>query len=329
MSGIRISVVIVNWHSEELLAPVLAALNEQMYSPVEVVIVDNGSTNAIPVELYVKGKISVIDMRENLGFAAANNCAVEQLGSCDWIALLNPDAIPDKNWLKRLAEAIHQYPDVSAFGSKQLMEEDPTCLDGLGDAYHVSGAAWRVGHGAPASRSRCDTHEVFSPCAAAAIYKRSAFMDAGGFDEDFFCYFEDVDLGFRMRLLGHKLMIVPAAVVYHEGGGASGGYRSNFSVYHGQRNLVWTYFKNMPSPFLYVYLLGHIVLNIAAIFFYIFRGQGKVVLRAKRDALRGLPKMMAKRKAIQSQAIVPSAQVIAYMANNWLSPYRRSARSKI
>jgi len=234
----EIAVVIVNWHAEKLLGRLLVALNEQTRPPERVVIVDNGSSEEIPLGLYVKGEAMVLNMGANLGFAAANNRAIEQLDTCEWVALLNPDAIPDRDWLKQLVTAVVHYPEASAFGSMQIMEEDPSLLDGMGDVYHVSGAAWRAGHGVKVNPVPTAAYEVFSPCAAAVLYKRSAFLGAGGFDESFFCYFEDVDLGFRLRLLGHKLMIVPTAVVYHAGGGTSGGYRSDFSVYHGQRNMV-------------------------------------------------------------------------------------------
>ena len=95
--------------------------------------------------------------------------------------------------------------------------------------------------------------EIFAPCAAAALYRRAAFLEAGGFDEHFFCYMEDVDLGFRLRLLGYRCGYAPAAIVHHVGSGTTGA-RSPFTVYHGHRNLVWTYVKNMPTPWFWLYL---------------------------------------------------------------------------
>jgi GT2 family glycosyltransferase len=262
-------------------------------------------------------------MPRNEGFAAASNRAIEQTAGSEWVALLNPDALPDENWLQRLLAAAARHPEVSAFGSRQLMGEDHALIDGLGDVYHVSGAAWRAGHGQPNVPLSGEPREIFAPCAAAAIYKRTALMQAGGFDEDFFCYFEDVDLGFRLRLLGHKLMLAPEAIVYHLGGATSGGSRSDFAVYHGQRNLVWAYVKNMPWPYLWWYLLEHVLFNLASIVFFTLGGQGRVILRAKWNALLGLPKMVGKRQAIQSGRCVPGKQVRAAMARGWLAPYRR------
>lgn len=325
----KVAVVIVNWHSEKLLAQTLAALNEQTRTPDRVVVVDNGSDEAIPIGIIDKSPAAVMTMSGNLGFAVANNRAIEQLSALDWIALLNPDAIPDRDWLKRLVEAIERYPEASAFGSRQLMSEDHSRIDGLGDRYHVSGAAWRAGYGCPDGLPMHGAHEIFSPCAAAAIYKRSALLEAGGFDEDFFCYFEDVDLGFRLRLLGHKLMLAPEAIVYHAGGGTSGGNQSDFAVYHGHRNLVWTYFKNMPFPYFAYHLLAHLFFNLISIVYYFFRGQGKVILQAKWHALRGLPKMLKKRSAIQSGIRVRAGQVRNLMATGFMAPYlHKMARGK-
>ena len=141
--------------------------------------------------------------------------------------------------------------------------------------------------------------DVFAPCAAAALYRRAAFDEAGGFDEQYFCYFEDVDLGFRLRLRGHRCVYVHDAVVRHMSSALS-GYRSDFAVYHGERNAVWTFFKDMPGPLLWLYLPQHVALNVASLLYYPWRGQGKVVFKAKLDALRGLPAVIRQRKLVQA-----------------------------
>ena len=138
-------------------------------------------------------------------------------------------------------------PDVAAFASQMRLDATPDRLDGAGDSYHVSGRAWRNGHNAPAADWPAGEHEVFAPCAAAALYRRAAFEEVGGFDESYFCYFEDVDLGFRLRLHGYRSLYVPSSVVRHVSSALS-GYRSDFAVYHGERNSVWTFVKNMPAP---------------------------------------------------------------------------------
>ncbi len=133
------------------------------------------------------------------------------------------------------------------------------------------------------------------PCIRAPRGSRS-----GGLDEDFFCYGEDVDLGFRLQLFGYKCVYVADAVAHHHGSAVTGD-RSDFSTYHGQRNLVWVYVKNMPPLLFWPLLPYHLVLNLVALFACALRGQGRMVLKAKFDALRGLPRIWQKRRAIQGK----------------------------
>ena len=214
--------------------------------------------------------------------------------------LLNPDAFPEPDWLEHLVNASKANPDYTMFASRQLMDGDQSLLDGDGDVYHISGLVWRAGHGLPVSGAVHEPQEIFSPCAAAALYRRDALMSVDGFDEDFFCYVEDVDLGFRLRLMGHRCLLVPSAVVRHIGSATTGGHRSDFSVYHGHRNLVWAFVKNMPGWLFWVLLPLHIVMNCATICMFVIRGQGRVILRAKLDSIKGLPGAWSKRKQIQS-----------------------------
>jgi GT2 family glycosyltransferase len=241
---------------------------------------------------------------------------------CDALALLNPDAFPEENWLSALVEAAEQHPMFAAFASQMRLADDPTLLDGAGDTYHASGRAWRNGHRAPAASWPSVDVEVFAPCAAAALYRRSAWEEVGGFDERYFCYFEDVDLGFRMRLKGHRTLYVHSAVVDHVSSGV-GGYRSDFATYHGERNMVWTFFKNMPAPLLWRYLPQHAALNVASLAYYPLRGQGKVVWKAKLDALRGLPEALRQRQLIQKERTVDAATIDHALRHGVLTPYTR------
>ena len=163
--------------------------------------------------------------------------------------------------------------------------------------------------------------EIFSPCAAAAMFRKDALLTASGFDEDFFCYVEDVDLGFRMRLLGHRCWYAPDSVALHVGSAVTGRH-SDFSIYHGHRNLVWTFVKNMPGVLFWLLLPLHVALNLVSILWFVLRGQGALILRAKRDALLGLPKMWRKRQLIQ-QSRVASVRDIWRVLDKRLLPINR------
>ncbi len=318
----RIAVVIVNWNSRPLLERCLSALEGQTRAPDRTIIVDNGSEAGSLDGLASRHPAAqIIPLRTNEGFARANNVGVDAAAGCEWVALLNPDAFPEPDWLAALDRAARDGPECASFASQMKMAEQPDRLDGVGDAYHVSGLAWRRRHGQHASSAEQEPREVFSACAAAALYRRDVFLEVGGFDSAYFCYAEDVDLGFRMRLAGHRTMYVPGAIVMHVGSGISGS-GSDFSVYHGHRNLVWTYVKNMPSLMFWTYLPQHVALNVISLAWFTCRGQSSAILRAKWDTLKGLPRVWRERKHIQASRQVGAPALRRMMARGLLTPYR-------
>ena len=121
-----------------------------------------------------------------------------------------------------------------------------------------------------------------------------------GFDDRYFAYLEDLDLAFRLRLAGHRCLYVPASTVLHVGSPTT-GRTSDFTVFHAQRNMVWTYAKNMPTPLVWLYLPEHLLVNLLALAGYSLRGQARVVWRAKQEAIRALPRVLAERRRLQSE----------------------------
>jgi GT2 family glycosyltransferase len=315
----KVSVVIVCWNSAAHLPRCLAALEAQTYRDFEVILVDNASTDSSTNGLassYPNLSLRVETQSANIGFAAASNVGA-RLARGPWLALLNPDAFAAPDWLARLLSAAAAHPD-SFFASRQIQVARPKLLDGEGDIYYSSGLALRrnynIPHFAPGP-----PREVFSACAAAALYPRADYLAAGGFDEDYFAYHEDVDLGFRLRLRGLRCFVVPDAVVHHLGA-ASSGFRSGFAVYHGHRNLVWTYAKDMPSPWFWLYLPLHLATNFASILYFLLVGHGASIVRAKVDAVRGLPRALHKRPLIQAQRRVTGSEVVRHMNTNPVGP---------
>ena len=196
-----IAVIIVNFNSGTLLGECLRHLRAQTRRPERVIVVDNASSDGSADRLESEyPEVECVRSDRNLGFAAANNLAARRAGEVEWLALLNPDAFPQPDWLERLLAATRVHLECASFGSRLVDASDSDRLDGTGDVYHVSGLAWRRDHGRLTATDASVSGEIFAPCAAAALYRRDAFLEAGGFDEDFFCYFEDVDLGFRLRL---------------------------------------------------------------------------------------------------------------------------------
>lgn len=300
----------------------LESVHTQSLQPSRVIVMDNASGDGSAVAAAKTfPEFTVVSLTENRGFAAANNYAVKIADDCEWLALLNPDAYAAPNWLEKLIDAALNNSEFSVFGTRMLMDDDTSLLDGVGDVYHISGLAWREGHGASAPGRFESSMEIVSPCAAAALYRRHDFLAVGGFDEDYFCYMEDVDLGLRFRLAGLRCLYVPNAVARHTGSALTGKY-SNFSIYHGHRNLVWTYFKNMPGALFWLLLPVHLALNIASVVWFALQGQGRVILRAKWDALCGIPKICGKRRYIQKNRAIPVREFWGFL-NKSLLPNRR------
>ena len=291
----KISVVIVTWNSIVHVTHCLLSLSQQTLLDFEVILIDNGSTEDIEKVLgsqWTGLNITLKLLTKNYGFAVANNIGA-RLARGEWIILLNADAYPEPNWLGNLLKAAQQNPQYNFFSSRQIQYNDPHLLDGAGDEYHISGLAWRRYYNHLENEHGFKQEEVFGACAAAAMYRKEDFLNVGGFDEDYFSYFEDVDLSFRMRLAGGRCLYVSTAVVHHVGS-ASTGKTSDFSYYYVHRNLVWTFFKNMPPLLFWIFLPLHIMLN-AFLSFFLWWKEGKIiVIKAKLDALRTLPAVLRK-----------------------------------
>lgn len=307
-----VSVVIVNFNAGAWLQKCLDSLARQTYTNFEALILDNGSTDFSLKSLILPDERFVIhELGQNLGFAAANNAGA-WVAKGKWLATLNPDAFPEPDWLDELITATSNYPDVVMFGSTQWQHDQPGVLDGAGDCMSFFGLAWRGGFGQPWVGA--PPHgEVFSPCAAAALYKTDAFKTAGGFCERLFCYNEDVDLGFRLRLMGHRAIQVSRAQVRHVSGGSSEG--GEFATYHGHRNAFWVNIINTPWPLLPLTLFAHIFAETALLIAKLpgtfagkNRAENRVVWRAMargfyhslfhgRWAWRERAKIQSKRKA--------------------------------
>jgi GT2 family glycosyltransferase len=317
------SVIIVNFNGGAHLRTCLEALRGQTERDFEVLVVDNGSTDgAIDslAEAYPEARL--LRQARNLGFAAANNLAARAARGT-WLVLLNNDAFAAPEWLERLRAGIARYPAFSGFASRQMKALAPTCLDGAGDAYHVSGVPWRIGFDQPMGPPWDRDGEIFIPCACAAAYRKDAFDAAGGFDERFFCYVEDVDLAFRLQLRGHRFMYLSQAVVKHVGS-ATVGKTSDFARYHGHRNIVWCFFKNMPDALLWKYLPLHLAMNLVSLLAFTLKGEGAPIWRAKWSALGGLPWVLAERRAIQRTRTASAHELERRMAHGLRTLIMRS-----
>jgi len=325
----KVALIIVNYNGGQTVIKCLESVNRQVFRPHRIIVVDNASCDTSLFTIKKRfPEVEIIRNNTNLGFAVANNIAVREAYNCHWVALLNPDAFPDPTWLENLIAVAEEKPDYSFFGSTQLKYEDQERIDGTGDVYHVSGMSWRRDFGCLKSENIRGYDEIFSPCAAAALYKRDAFLEVGGFDENFFSQIEDVDLGFRLRLSGYKCLHVPKAIVYHIGS-ASFGKNSQLADYYAHRNMVWTFFKNMPRLMFWRYLPQHILINVFILLWLSLKGRSFVIFKAKWDALKDLKRILKQRKVIQNNSNIDSKEILAVMPKGWLLPFSREKKFSV
>ncbi|MBS0361624.1 MAG: glycosyltransferase family 2 protein [Proteobacteria bacterium] len=313
------TVCVIAYNSGPTLRTCLEHLAAQTWRDFEVLVIDNASPDPRDAEIAASfakahGDVRLVRNDENLGFARAGNQAA-RLGAGRWLVLLNPDAYAQPGWLAALAAAAARHPQVKSFTSRQMIEGSPGVLDGLGDVMSIWGIPYRGGY-LSRDTGQAIEGEVFSPCGAAMMIDREFFLGMGGFYEPFFCYSEDVDLGYRLQLAGEPTLLVPDAVIHHLGSASSGGRKSEFAVFHGTRNRFWGVYKNTPA----ILLPLVIPLHLAAVVFISSRPpnwpHAGLVWRAFMESLKGLPGILQDRRAVQAGRKVPVADVARAMTWN-------------
>lgn len=304
-----ITVCVIAWNSGPTLRTCLAHLAAQSFTDFETLVIDNASPD--PGDRAIAREfpgMRLIENAANLGFSGAGNQAARE-GRGKWLVFLNPDAFAASDWLAELVAASRRHPAVRSFTSRQLMDEDPALLDGLGDVMSGYGIPYRGGY-----LSKCPDQipegEVFSPCGAAMMIDRALFLELGGFDEFFFCYSEDVDLGYRLQLAGEPTVLAPKAVIRHVGSASTGGRKSEFAVFHGTRNRFYGVYKDTPWPLLPIV----VPLHLLAVAYISSRRENwphaHIVWRAFKASLKGLPTVLKSRREVQARRRV-SAWAIA------------------
>ncbi|MFC2950924.1 glycosyltransferase family 2 protein [Marinicaulis aureus] len=318
-----VTLIIVNYNSGARLGRCLDCLSRQTVSCFDIIIVDNASSDDSLAQADLAARdVQLIEAGRNAGFAAANNMAAKAAKG-EWLALLNPDAYPEPGWLEALLRAAAHHPETDAFGSRQLDAGDPARLDGEGDVCTIFGVAYRGGFGHAAAPCGADG-ECFSPCAAAALLRRSVFLDLGGFDERFFCYGEDVDFGFRLRNAGGRAIQVNGAVVLHEGSGVSGRH-SAFTLYHGHRNRIWMFYKNMPAALYWASAPLRLIADTALFVKAAAAGEAGAYLKAMRDGYGGLGALREDRRKIAALRRKSGAAIAAALCWSPVKFLRREA----
>ena len=319
-----VSVIVLNYNGLRWLEPCLRATRATLTTSMEMIVVDNGSNDG-SVE-FIRQSFSdarLVPLEQNVGFAAGNNAGA-RVSRGRYLAFLNNDCVPQPGWLEALKAPFNDDAKVGVTTSKIVYLHDPSVIDSAGDGYLRAGGAFKRLHGAP-SELAGEPGDVFGACGAACMFRKDVFMDLGGFDEDFFMVYEDVDISYRARLRGYRCTYVPNAIVHHAG---SGTLRRNSaaSVYYGQRNLEWTYLKNTPWSLLIRSFPSHMLYDGAALLAYGSQGLLGPYLKGKFAALKGIPAILRKRSRVQSGQLASTRDLWQAMDGNWIRRKRVEKR---
>lgn len=307
----RFSLIVLAYQSGKTLRRCLEALSAQSFGDYEIILADNGSTDGAPQDVIARFPgVRFIDNGGNLGFAAGMNAAARHANG-QWIGFVNPDVFAAPDWLERLDAATRSFTDVGIFTSLQVDPDNPAILDGAGDGLTFFGFPFRMDYRNPRPET-LSVGEVFSPCGAAFVIRRDLFEALGGFYERFFIYCEDADLGYRARLRGERVLLIPDAVVAHVGS-ATLGARSDFALYYGYRNRLWMYAKNTPLAVVALTIVPHIVFSLSIALKDVLKGRGPVVFRALREAFAGLGAVLDDRRQLQKTRRLSALDLLKQM----------------
>jgi GT2 family glycosyltransferase len=304
----RVCVAIVAYKSTATLSQCLASLAAQDYRSFRVLLIDNASAENPAASFDATGlDLTYIPNATNAGFAGAMTQALAETKE-EFLVALNPDAYPQPGWLSALVQAADGHSDFAAVGSVQRDAANPDVLDGFGDHLLAWGLAWR---GRTLPDISADLYESFGVCAAAALYRTAALKAVGGFDDRFFCFYEDVDVSFRLRLAGYRCGVARGAVVDHVGGASFTGL-SDLAERLIARNQMWMLLKNMPLTLLLAILPGYTMFLLIAV----IRRPMSARVKGVAEGLKGVVPMWRARASLQNHRKASIGNINAWLSWN-------------
>jgi GT2 family glycosyltransferase len=299
----RVTAAVLTYDGRELLEVVLPSLARQRFRDFRVLVVDNGSTDGTEEWMAAAWPdVEVVRLPTNVGVTPALNVCLTAPRT-ELVLLLNNDMELDPECLGELVRVLDEHPEAGSACPKLLSFHDREVLDGAGDAYSWGGVAWRRGHGERDSGQYDAPRAVFGACGGAALYRRTAVSHVGPFDETFFAVYEDVDWAFRAQITGRSCRYVPSAVAYHMGGATIGDDLNEFVQYQLWRNSIWMVAKNYPLAAVVDHARDVVFIQWMRLKWAIDHKRTRLLLRAWRDAARGMPAVLRKRRIIQRQRL--------------------------
>lgn len=308
-----VSIVIPNWNGAHFLPGCLDSLRRQDYTPLEIVVADNASSDGsrnLLTERYPD--VTLVALPENRGFTGACNAGMIAAKG-DIVVLLNNDTEADPGWVSAIVDTFARHPEAGIVASKMLLFDRRDHFHTAGDLFRVDGRLFNRGVW-ERDEGQYDREEyVFSACGGSAAYRRAMLDEIGLLDDDFFFSCEDMDLAWRAQLAGYRCVYQPAAVVYHCLAATGGGITAS---YHDGRNMIWLLVKNYPGALWRKHGLKVLraQLGLAWGALRAWRGAAaRARLRGMVAGLIGIPRMVRKRRSIQRSRRVSLAYLESIM----------------
>jgi N-acetylglucosaminyl-diphospho-decaprenol L-rhamnosyltransferase len=317
-----VAVVVVTHQSADHLSGLLQALTPQLREDDELAIVDNASTDGTPeLARSLHERARVIETNANLGFAGGCHVGAEST-QAPLLLFLNPDSQPRQGCLERLRAAAAEHPYWGAWQAAVLLEDDR--INSSGGVVHFLGIGWAGDCERPISALPEEDREIPFPSGAAMVVRRSAWTELGGLDRDYFMYGEDLDLGLRLWLAGYRVGLVPAARVTHsyEFDKGSGKW------FWLERNRWRTVLSVYPTALLVLLVPALLAAELGLLAVAARQGWLGAKLRAQAAAITGLPRTLARRRAVQGTRRIGATEFASCLTSSLDSPYLRAADSR-
>jgi hypothetical protein len=270
--------IVVNWNRCDDTLACLASLEGSSYGNLKALVVDNGSTDGSSQRIRAEfPKTELLALSENLGYAGGNNAAFRHLkdAGADYFFLLNNDATVDADAVAMLVAASESAPDIGIVGAKVLHADDPMLIESVGVSVNLRTARIRqIGYGEKDAGQYAELCRRDAVNGAAMLIRAPLLKEVGLFDEEFFCYFEEVDFCLRASEMNYRILYCPDALAYHKGASSGGGRRSPLQFYYGMRNQLLLARKRGKGTPGYVRTIMVLALNIVSAL--LSPGQGRL-----------------------------------------------------
>jgi GT2 family glycosyltransferase len=296
-----VTAAVLSYNGRHLLEVILPSLAAQRFRDFEVIVVDDGSSDDTVAWLTEHWpEVEIIALERNGGVTAGLNVCARS-GRGELLGLFNNDLELHPDCLDELVTALRDHPEAGSAGAKLIDFYKRELIDGAGDVYTWAATGGRRGHGERDEGQYDEPRDIFGACAGAALYRRRALEAVGPFDEDFFALYEDIDWDLRAQLAGFSCRYAPSALAYHMGSATIGPGLTDFTRYHLWRNGLWIIAKDLPASAILLHAPQLILGQLANLAVAVRDRKLGVWWRVWRDALRGLPGTLRKRREVQAR----------------------------